>query len=464
MVVDIAVAPRRPVLLPAVAAMVVGALVLVFALDTALGSLAALGAVAVFAYLAHARWLAACAAVWVLVFLSVLIMPGPYDSWAGRAAIPVLAGYVLCFLGGWALVRWPLARRLRRRAAPLEGAAPARSSVVWPSEFRLRGYLLVLLAVAGCAGYLRYHGIVPPVFADNPDAARAALSQRANIVEGLLSEAWTLGMAISLLRALIGGRNGRWLYLAATAVFAFGAALGASKNSVLVGIVPAIIAALAVPHPHRPGGSVAARLARFRPSLRTGLVLGVGVVAVGAAVFLGGQRTLAGTGSFEDEFRARYGGNAITASAASLDLSLSSSTETFGRLWYQRGALPPRWGAYTLQFLGKRVQPLTGKTDMYGITAQLSAPYYMNTATFVAIPLLDYGPAGAALFLLLLGGCVGLGERALDLVASPAGRLGLGFIVYFSLFGIYELYPAIYPTWLSIVPGLWLLHRLGRSA
>jgi hypothetical protein len=438
---------EKPSFVPAAAAVVVGALVMLFTLDRALGSLAALVAVAWFAYRARMWCLAAGAAAWALVFLAVLTFPGPYDSWAGRAVVPVLAGYATCFLGAWALGRWIGTRT---------GAPTARQhpELGWPSEFRLRGYLLVLLAVAGVAAVLRFHGTAPPLFAANPDAARAVLQQRANIVEGLLSEAWTLGMSVSLLRTLTGGPRGRWLYLAAAGVFTVGAALGASKNSVLVGIVPAVVAALSVRRRDRPG----------RPLVRTWLVIGVGLAAVGSAVVLGGQRTLAGTGTFEDEFRARYGDNVAVASVASLDLSLSSSAETFGRLWAQRDVFQPRLGAYTLKFLGRRAEPVVGRTDLYGITAQLSLPYYMNTATFVAIPLLDYGPAGAALFLIVLGLAVGLGDRLLEFSSGPAHQLGRAFIVYFAVFGIYELYPAIYPTWLSIVPGLWILHRLARPA
>lgn len=458
-IADASAAPDRPAYRLGAAVTVTGALLIVFALDRAAGALGALGAVAVFAYLARMRWLAASAAIWACVVLAVFAFAGPYDSWAGRAAVPVLAGYALCFLGGWAA-----GRRVLARVRP-----PARRSLPvlrWPTERRLRVYLLALLAVGLGAAYLRFHGAELPLFAANPDVARAELAKHADIVEGLLSEAWTLGMAVSLLRALTGDRRGRWLYAVATAVFMFGAALGASKNSVLVGLIPAVIAALSVrrgrgaPEEAATAGS---RAAGFRLSRRTAVILGIGAVAVGAAVFLGGQRTLAGTGVFEDEFRARYGDNALAASVASLDLSLSSSAETFGRLWEQRESQPLRWGAYSLKFLGSRAEPIVGRTDLYGLTSQLSMPYYMNTATFAAIPLLDFGPIGAAVFLLLLGLAVGIGDLMLEFASGPAQQLGRGFIVYFAFFGIYELFPAIYPTWLSIVPGLWVLHRLSRA-
>jgi hypothetical protein len=447
MALSSATTPGKPSLAPAGVALVVGAVLILVTLDRATGSLAALIAVALYAYRAGMWWLAACAAAWAAVFLAVLVFPGPYDSSAGRSAIPILAGYALCFLGSWAL---------GRRIATPAGSRPdrPRPELIWPSDRRLWAFLLGLLAVAGFAAYLRFHGITPPLFAANPDATREVLRQRANITEGLLSEAWTLGMAVSLLRGLTGGTRMRWLYLAAAAVFAAGAALGASKNTVLVGIVPAVVATL----------SVRRRQKRARPWVRTWFVLAVGLVAIGGAVFLGGQRTLAGTGSFEDQFRARYGGNPVIASIASLDLSLSASAETFGRLWEQHGSLEPRWGAYSLQFLGKRAEPIVGRTDLYGMTSQLSMPYHMNTATFVAIPVLDFGAVGAALFLAVLGLVVGGADRRLEFSTGPAQQIGRAFIIYFAAFGIYELYPAIYPTWLSVVPGLWLLHLLGRSA
>ncbi len=420
---------------------VLGAVVLLFTLDHAYGSLAALAVAAWYAWRAGMVWLSACAGAWALVFLAVLVLPGPYDSWAGRAAVPVLAGYALCFLGAWAL---------GRRVVAAWDPVP-RPELRWPTEKRLRLYLLALFVIAVAAAVLRFRGVPPPLFAADPDAARAAVAQHANIVEGLLSEAWTLGMAVSLLRLVSGDPRGRWLYAGAAAVFTFGAALGASKNSVLVGIVPALVAALSV------------RRKESGRRIRTWTVVGVGLVAIAGAVVLGGQRTLAGTGTFEDEFRARYGDNVVTASVASLDLSLSSSAETFGRLWAQRDGFAPRWGAYTLRFLGSPGARVVGKTDLYGITGQLSMPYYMNTATFVAIPLLDWGPLGAAVFLVVLGLAVGAGERSLEGSSGPAHQLGRAFIVYFAAFGIYELYPAIYPTWLAIVPGLWVLYRLGRA-
>ncbi|BCB79098.1 hypothetical protein GCM10022251_19230 [Phytohabitans flavus] len=426
-----------------------GVFLLLLTLDAGLAVTFAIAAGAVFAARQRMWALALCAAGWVAAFLAVRLLAGPYDSWAGPAVLPVLAVYVGAFL-----IAWVGGRRIAERlGAPAAGARP---TLAWPSETRLRLYLLAVLAVAVLSAVLRFRGIMPPLLDDNPDAARQVLRERSNIVVGLLSEAWTLGMSISLLRALT-SRGGRLaLYLGATAVFTVGAALGASKNSVLVGLVPAIIAVLSV------RGAVA------RPKLLTGrapiAILLAGVALVGAMVFLGGQRTLAGTGTFEDEFRSRYGDNAITSSAGSLDLSLSSSVETFGRLWAQRETQPPEYGAYSLMFLGSRAEPLVGKVDLYAMTSELSLPYYMNTATFVAIPLLDYGPVGAAFFLALLGLAVGLAERRLEFSTGPAQQIARGFVVYFAVFGIYELYPFIYPTWLALVPGLWVLHRLGRAA
>ncbi|MEU4482415.1 hypothetical protein AB0F68_30780 [Micromonospora sp. NPDC023966] len=392
--------------------------------------------------------LAACTAIWSAALLAVRVLPGPYDSWAGRTVLPVLAGYVTVFL-----IMWAVGRRVISR--PADEARPPRPELSWPSDRRLLTYLLVLLGVAALTAAIRFRGVVPPLLADNPDAARQVLRQQSNIVIGLLSEAWTLGMAISLLRALSGSRHRALVYYVLTGVFTVGAALGASKNSVLVGIAPALIAALSVRRPRR-------RASTSFP--RTAVVLLIGAVALGAAVYLGGQRTMAGSGAFETEFRSRYGTNAVTSSAGSLDLSLSSSTETFGRLWSQREHLEPTYGAYSLAFLGSRVEPLVGKADLYGVTSQLSQPYLMNTATFVAIPLLDYGPIGAVFFLAALGLAVGATERWFEFAAAPAQQLGRAFIVYFALFGIYEMYPLIYPTWLSLVPGLWALHRLGRTA
>lgn len=424
-----------------------GAALLLATLDAGLAVALALAVGTLLAARLRMWALAACAAVWTAALLAVRVLPGPYDSWAGRGVLPVLAGYVTVFL-----LAWGVGRRLIDRRDDGERSRPALS---WPSERRLLTYLSVLLGVAVVTAAIRFRGTVPPLLADNPDAARQVLREQSNLVIGLLSEAWTLGMAVSLLRALSARGRALPVYYALTAVFTVGAALGASKNSVLVGIAPALIAALSV---RRTRGRAASFLAA-----RTPVVLLIGAVALGAAVFLGGQRTMAGTGAFETEFRARYGSNALTSSAGSLDLSLSSSTETFGRVWSQREHLKPRYGTYSLTFLGSRVEPIVGKADLYGLTSQLSQPYLMNTATFVAIPLLDYGPLGAVFFLAALGLAVGATERWFEFSRAPAGQLARAFVVYFALFGVYELYPLIYPTWLSLVPGLWVLHRLGRS-
>jgi hypothetical protein len=441
---------RAERLWPAALPIAAAAFLVLFTQDTGVAATFALAVGAVAAARARMWALAACAAAWVAVFLAVRVMDGPYDSWAGRAVVPVLAGYVAAFLVAWAVGRRFAAEPLGRRLAQRAGDRPV---LTWPPGRRVWPYLLVLFVVGVVAAVLRFRGIVPPLFDDNPDAARQVLRERSSLAIGLASEAWTLGMSISLLRALTATRWRLAAYLAAAFVFTFGAALGASKNSVLVGLVPPVIAALSTRRP-RP---FAVKLPK-KPVI---VVLGLAMLA--AVVFLGGQRTLAGSGAFETEFRSRYGDSVLASSAGSLDLSLSSSTETFGRLWAQRDNTPPEYGAYSLLFLGSRIEPLVGKVDLYGTTSQLSQPYYMNTATFVAIPLLDYGPIGAALFLAVLGLAVGFAERRFEFSPSPAVQLARGFIVYFALFGVYELYPFIYPTWLSLIPGLWLLHRMGRS-
>lgn len=435
--------PRDRPLEPALAPLLGGLVLALLLWDVRVAAAAGLAAIAVLAWRARMRWLAAGAALWFVVFVAILTVKGPYSSWAGPSVLPVLAGYVGCFLLGWAL-----ARRYPGRRRPVAGDRPP--ALVWPSDRRLRWYLLALLAIGVFTAVLRYHSQAPPLFAANPDAARQVLREQSNIVTGLLAEAWTLGLATSLLRALVGSRSGRWTYLLFAAAFLLGAALGASKNSVLVGIAPALVAALSV------------RRAEVWLFMRTKMIVLIGIVAVGGTMVLGAERTLAGTGAFETEFRAQYGSSVLVAGVASLDLALTSSTETFGRLWAQRESFPPRYGSYTLTFMGSHEHLLVPPANLYATTSALSLPYHMNTATFAAIPLLDYGPAGAAIFLLLLGALVGFGDRRLEFSTGPAQHIGRGLIIYFALFGIYELYPAIYPTWLSLVPGLVCLYLLGR--
>jgi hypothetical protein len=91
-------------------------------------------------------------------------------------------------------------------------------------------------------------------------------------------------------------------------------------------------------------------------------------------------------------------------------------------------------------------------------------PYFMNTATFVAIPLLDFGPAGAAIYLIVLGLLVGVVDRRLERSTGPAQHLARAFVVYYAAFGIYELYAALQPFWLGLAPGLFVLYLTGRSA
>lgn len=444
-VTDPMIMPSGHVIRTAVPPIALGTIVLALFLWNA-GS----GAVAAFAIAAAiasrtSTWLAVCLAAWAVVFLAVLTIPGPYDSSAGRDVIPVLATFAACFVGGWALGR-------RVGGRPVTESNAARPRLVWPPENRLRLFLLAILALSVVGAVLKFRGSALPLFADNPDVARELVRQRSNIVSGLLSEAWTLGLSISLLRALTGTTKGWQVYSVFTLVFTFGAALGASKNSVLVGIVPALVAAL----------SVRRSRSRTKSFVKAPAIILIGLLAVGAAVVLGGQRTLAGTGTFEDAFRERYGDNALAASVASLDLSLSSSTETFGRLWAHREDHPPAFGRYSLTFTGSVGDELFETPDLYRITAQLSKPYYMNTATFAAIPLLDYGPIGAAIFLSLLGLCVGLVERRFEFSESPAHQLGRAFVIYYSVFGVYELYPLIQPFWLSLIPGLWCLYLISR--
>ncbi len=406
-----------------------------------------------------ARWLAVCSAAWSLVFLAVITVPGPYDSPAGRAVIPVLGLFVACFLAAWYAGRRlaDVGRSDLPAEPPASPGSPAggrikstRPTLRWPSDHRLTAFLLVVLVFAIIGAALKFGREVPPLFAENPDEARWLVGLRSNIYIGLLAEAWTLGMAISLLRVLNGKATARWRYVLLVVVFTFGAALGASKNSVLVGIVPALVAALST----RRETAMSSRNRRVAALV----VILIGLGAVGGAVFLGGQRTLAGTGTFEDQFRTQYGANPIYTSIGSLDLSLSSSVETFGRLWEHREQYEPAWGRYTLTFTGSVGDRFFGPVDLYKITGELSQPFYMNTATFAAVPLMDYGPVGAAIFLALTGLCVGFVERRLSQTGSPAHHLGRAFLIYYAAFGIYEYYPVIQPIWLALVPGLVVFH------
>ncbi|MEU8184846.1 O-antigen polymerase [Micromonospora sp. NPDC049044] len=495
-------------LVPWVVAAVI--VVAVFLWDTEFGVAAAFLAVAALIFRAH-TWLAICTAAWGFVFLAVLTIPGPYDSPAGRAAVPILGIYAAWFLAAWYFGRRLAANKRRPEQStvtentvvmpavatgsavtvvmpavatgsadtvvmpavttgsadtvvmpavttrpPMDraGVESARAELRWPAESRLRAFVLFLLLLSLIGAALKFRGEVPPLFADNPDAAREAVRLRSNLITGLFSEFWGIGLAISLLRALTGKAEGRWTYVVFVVIFAFGAALGASKNSVLLGIVPPLVAALSVRR-----SATISRKNRLRVSL---VVLVIGAVAMGAAVFLGGQRTLAGTGQFEDQFRAQYGASPLYASVGSLDLSLSSSVETFGRLWQVREQHPPTWGRYTLTFTGSLGDRLLGPADIYKITARLSKPFYMNTATFVAIPLLDYGPIGAVLFLSALGFCVGVVDRRLTYTSSPAHQLTRAFVIYFATFGVYELYPVVQPFWLALAPGLVALYLLSK--
>ncbi|MFF0155453.1 O-antigen polymerase [Micromonospora sp. NPDC005203] len=469
-------------LVPWVVAVVIVLAVLLW--DTEFGVAAAFLAVAALIFRAH-TWLAICTAAWGFVFLAVLTIPGPYDSSAGRAAVPILGIYAAWFLAAWYFGRRLAANKRRPEQStatedtvvmpavrtesavtvvmpavttrpPMDraGVESARAELRWPAESRLRPFVLFLLLLALIGAAMKFRGEVPPLFADNPDAAREAVRLRSNLLTGLFSEFWGIGLAISLLRALTGKAEGRWSYVVFVVIFAFGAALGASKNSVLLGIVPPLVAALSVRR-----SATISRKNRLRVSL---VVLVIGALAMGAAVFLGGQRTLAGTGQFEDQFRAQYGASPLYASVGSLDLSLSSSVETFGRLWQVREQHPPTWGRYTLTFTGSLGDRLLGPADIYKITAGLSKPFYMNTATFVAIPLLDYGPIGAVLFLSLLGFCVGVIDRRLTYTSSPAHQLTRAFVIYFATFGVYEFYPVVQPFWLALAPGLVALYLLSK--
>jgi hypothetical protein len=471
------------------------------AVDVNLGAVAVLVATMLIAY-RTSIWIAAVAVAWALCFLAVLYLPGPYDSWAGRAALPVLTCYVGLFLAAWAYGRsWSARREQRRRRSGSPDAPPdASSSTVsssngstsnestasastvsvstmdggggagaavadkrqlgWPSEYRLRLYVFGLLVLAIVAAVLRFWGTTPPIFSSNPDVARELLRYHTNIYLGLLWEAWTIGVSVSLFRLLAGPKRGRWLYLPLTVVFIAGSALGASKNSVLIGIATGMIATLSV-RLRRSGGS------RLLVRRSTVAVVVAACAALGVAVYLGGQRTIAGTGNFENQFRSEYGNNAVTATFGSLDLSLSSSVETFGRLWSQQDTFPRGYGRYSLIFSGSpghKVLDAHSDVDLYSVTSQLSQPYYMNTATFVAIPLLDFGLVGAGIFLVLIGLAVGFWERRFEFRDSAALQLGRATIIYFAGFGIYELYPLVQPTWLSTIPGLWVLHLLTKRA
>lgn len=395
-------------------------------------------------------WYLALTGLFAAGMAAVGLIVNPYDESASESTLWLLKLAITLSCLAWALVTTFAGAKARE----------VKVRILWPSRRLLTWARAVLVGAAAVADLFRYQSGIP-LFSSTIDVSREELRQTGNIVTGLLHEGWTVALMLTV-AVFIAHRGFKapteYIWLIVCVLGAFG---GASRNALLIAVVPAVLFAIALYNPHTTLTS------GRKPTHR---VWRIGVFASGAAALIAGgllmlfsaTRVLKGTGGYERAFQALYDGNPFGAMLGSLDLTLSSSFETFARLY---NASPEGFGPLqltTLQFLGSVVRAFGFHPDLYVITSGLSAPYYMNTATYLAAPLVDFGWPGAVVFAVLFG----VGAGAIDVLLRRKSDVSLQLVryyfIYIFLFAVYEFTPFISPSWVAVLASLLLLAFLAR--
>ncbi|WP_422741871.1 O-antigen polymerase [Mycobacterium sp. WMMD1722] len=346
------------------------------------------------------------------------------------------------------------------RSLPLSGDEPITPGLIGIPSNTLQTARWLCLTAGIIANVARYSGGIP-LLSDRVDVVRQYARENSNIVTGFLSEGWTVGMMLTLAPILVGRRRPKLAEMAWLLVFLIGAFAGASRNTLLTAVVPGVLVALHFRGLRQTDQQRAQSQTPGRALNRYGIAAAVGV-AVLALMWFQSRRILNGVGVFERTFQRQYGDQPITATLASLDLSFSGSYETLSRL-LAAGIGGSDTQFTVLQGLGAVPRWLGYQPDLYETTSALSAPYYMNTATYLAAPLVDFGVTGALVASFLLGLFFGAVDRRLSGDASMAGQMIRYYVIYLAVFSVYEFVPFIQPSWIPVVVSLLIIRRASLS-
>lgn len=396
-------------------------------------------------------WYFALLGLYAACMVAVHLMPGPYDSYSSEDTLIVLKAGITIITITWLAVR----------SLPAKDSTQSAQPIIFIPERILRPVRWLCLLAGLTANVSRYSGGVP-LFSGQVDVVRQLAREQSNIVTGFLSEGWTLGVMLVIASVLVARRRPRPSELAWLIVFLLGAFAGASRNSLLTAVIPGVLVGLHFRNSAR-GGIQERTRQEANPRLnRLGITMGVGVLFFGLMWFQS-QRIMHGVGQFERAFQQQFAGSDVKATLASLDLSLSGSFETLSRL-VAAGTGGSKTDFTVLQGLGAVPRWLGYHPDLYQVTSALSAPYYMNTATYLAAPIVDFGIVGGLAASFLLGLLFGGVDRRLERDRTIPGQLIRYYIVYMAIFSVYEFVPFIQPNWVPVIVSLILLRYYSKSS
>lgn len=374
-------------------------------------------------------------AVFQLMRLSVIYFDNPYSGYASIETTRIILLSITLITVTWqAIITFGPARVLH----PPKRLILPKSSIY---------YYLIFFGFAGLLSSMYRFRSGIPLFSDNIDEVRNLARENTNILVGILQEGWTLGVMLSLLSILVMKNRKKidWVILTA---FLMGAFAGGSRNSLLIGIVPALIGILLYQRTQ-----VSTKKITFTLSLAKKLLIIAGLIG---AIFLlftySGSRTVNGEGAFETAFRQQYGNDTKMAAVASLDLALSAPFETWSRIYLQKPYLDiGDREYYSFAFAGSLLEKFGHSPNLDAISVSVSSPYFMNAATMVSAPYLDFGIIGVIVFSILLGtvnGFLGVQQRKSN---SLFISCIYGYSIYLTILALYAFPPFKNIAWVPVV-------------
>lgn len=314
---------------------------------------------------------------------------------------------------------------------------------------------LLLCGIAGVGGAaIQYREGIPALSA-NVDVVRDVARGNTNVLVGSLQQGWTVGMLLSLTLVILMKRRSP-LNLLMVVFFVLGSLLGASRNTVLSGIIPVLVVSLvsvASPLPIRKRGQ-----ARF-----VGTMFASASIILLAAV-LAGARTAQGSGAFERAFIERTGGSVLLQGEQTILLALTAPVETWARLAQEQASSGTGFGGYTLAWAGSALSILGLHPDMNFRASVVSAPFYMNATTFAGPPLLDGGLAMIIVASVGIGIVAGVFDARLIWHSNATiVQVQAAYAIYVTFLGLYDYQPfyTIGPALVIVVLGL--IGRAPRS-
>lgn len=383
-------------------------------------------------------WVALASQIWASALLLGSLTSTFYTTTATSSGIRTASYAAFCLLTGWLLGQNLIKTTQRRSFSRRRGAT-------W--QTRPSPTIIILLLTLGLFGaFLSFRSTGIPLFSNDVDSARGAVrasSENGNLLAGTLYSAFTACVWYCVGLPWSTTVRRKPMLVSGGVLGLAGAALGGSRNDILLCVSVPVIAWLARGQRSRNPG------VDSRPLLWSLRVWAP--IALITFLSFGGSRVVHSASAVGRSTSSAANGDNLKAGLLLLQLNSTSQFETLGRL--QQISSDLHSSGFNL-YSTSRIPLLSANndsSDYQQVMINASAPFHMTVATFAGYLILDvHGNAVTnSLMAIAIGAFLGgLAEHNRRSWKTGA-LLRHGLIVYVLLFSVYDFLPfSVFKIWI----------------